>query len=161
MKASSTLNNSNAYGFALNVIRKIVMTTIMEHESKTKCELVQGTKNDAFKPCRVKVGSKQVDCLAYNQSNNKVLALSQYHMMWSKYMAFIANDTVYIISGDVMRTNWQQLMRKTRKYVDGSKVSSTMTYAMIDDVIALAEAQYGLNSEMKEFYNNKVAEYFN
>lgn len=151
------LNNSLAYGFCKNVAANVIIKTLST--SKQKYEHVQST-NSEFKPIEIKCGRKKISVLAGNVHNDTI-ALSMYHMMYSKNVSFIYDAAVYVVNGDVLRSNWNNIMSRNPKlYTDGVGMKTSMTYADIDKVIAIAESVTPISEELQAYYKEKQEEYF-
>ena len=154
------LNNSIAYGFSKNVVRPIIMDTIKEANPSLKVEEPKSTTS-VFKPINVVVknGKEKKELSVVIYYGNGVIALSSYNMMYAKNIAFIANSTCYIVDGDALRANWQNIMVKTKTYVDGSNIASEMTYADVNKVIELASEQYSVKESNTNKLKQKAIEY--
>lgn len=151
------LNNSLAYGFCKNVAANVIIKTLST--SKQKYEHVQST-NSEFKPIEIKCGRKKISILTGNVHNDTI-ALSMYHMMYSKNVSFIYDAAVYVVNGDVLRSNWNNIMSRNPKlYTDGVGMKTSMTYADIDKVIAIAESVTPISEELQAYYKEKQEEYF-
>lgn len=153
--SNSSLNNSIAYGYVKNVIAKTIINVATLNG--VKCKIIETTNK--FKPIEIKLGRRVVSCIA-NSKSDGTIALSLYHMMNAKNIGFIHNNSVYIIDGDVLRSNWNSILSNHNKYVDGCGSTSVMTYANIDSIIALADTTYKLDNELVEFIEKKKNEYF-
>lgn len=151
------LNNSLAYGFCKNVAANVIIKTLST--SKQKYEHVQSVNSD-FKPVEIKCGRKKISVLAGN-INNGTIALSMYHMMYSKNISFIYNSSVYVVNGDILRANWNNIMARNPKlYTDGVGMKTSMTYADVDKIASIAESITKISEDLQTYYIEKQKEYF-
>lgn len=152
------LNNSLAYGFVRNIVSNVIIKAFTE--KGVKASMVQST--GTFKPIELKVtGIGKVSCLAGNVQDG-ALALSMYHMMYAKNIGFIYNNNVYILNGDILRANWENIMScKPSLYTDGVGTKTSMTYAEVSKLVELASSVLPLSETLVKYYAEKQKEYFN
>lgn len=158
--STTTLNNSNAYGFAKNVACPIMMNAYSQKYPKSKVS-VTASMSDKFKPINFTakngMAKTQFSVIAYSGSG--VIALSMYNMMYAKNVAFIDGNICYLVNGDVLRANWKNIMSKMRCYTDGSNIRSEMTYADVEKVKELSFDKLEVSAADMEKYTAKLEEY--
>lgn len=153
----ASLNNSLAYGFVRNIVSNVIIKAFAE----TGVKGTQVKSIGEFKPVEVKIPKiGKVSCLTAARRDG-LMALSMYHMMYAKNIGFIWNNNVYIVDGDILRANWNNIMSKNPAlYTDGSGIKTSMTYAEVDKIASLASSSIKLPDTLAKYYVDKQKEYF-
>lgn len=86
--------------------------------------------------------------------------LSLHKMMYSKNILTIANDIIYIISGDKLRAVWNDssIVSTGRGYTDGIGEAANMSRVNIDWLISNSDYSFKLNDEIASAYDKDLAE---
>lgn len=151
LNEASTLNNVNAYRFIQIYVVKAIKMTLGENNA-ILLDIPQEIK------MRLKIGrtTKITNILLYYNFKN-TLAISQAKMLYTKNIAFICDNNIYIINGDLLRANWSnnnacKILKNT--YNDALKEKSLMTEFNIEFLKNNAENIIPLTDDAAIMYNN-------
>lgn len=156
----SVINNSNAYGYARNVIAPVIVETLKSTEGISNVDYKKPTNvKDEIKLSFKEGRKKTYAVLAYQGSGD--IKLSQYHMYNPKGngIAFIKNSMAYFVELDVLQANWSNIMTRSYMYTDGSNMRATMTCGDPEKICGLASKVLHISDEQMEIYIAKSAEY--
>lgn len=152
---TDNFNNGEAYRFLKIYVAKVIIMTLGEKNAKLD------NSTDSVK-MKLKIGKTTKDVhlsMCYNDKNE--VAVSQSKMMWMKNIAFISDNKIYIVNGDLLRANWgnEDVCRIDRSvYFDRLKESSKMTRFNLDFLKTNASDIISLTEEAAEKYQTSYNE---
>lgn len=74
-------------------------------------------------------------------------------------IAFIKDGYAYFVELAILQANWSNIMNGSYTYIDGIKMSATMTCADSNKVIELASKKIQIPNEVLDKFNNQKLEY--
>ena len=156
---NKNFNNAEAYRFLDLYVTKAIKMTMGDNVELPK-KSTSDTKK--FRPIKLilKIGKTKKDAyisMCYHDKHE--VAVSQSKMMSMKYLAFICDGKIYVVNGDILRSNWGNknvCYIETRTYRDAIGEDSMMTnfnldflkenaedvISMTDDAIMMYEKAY-------------------
>lgn len=157
---TSVISNTNAYGFARNVVAPTIVESLKSVSGISKVVYNKPTNiKDEIKLSFTEDSKKTYAVLAYTGEGD--IKLSQYHMYNAKGngIAFIKDGYAYFVELTTLQANWSNIMNGSYTYIDGIKMSATMTCADSNKVIELASKKIQIPNEVLDKFNNQKLEY--
>ncbi len=146
-------NNSEAYRFLkIYAVKAIVMTMGKNAKANDTTDSVK---------MKIKIGKATKDVhITMCYRNNPEVAVSQSKMMNMKNMAFISDNKIYIVDGDILRANWgnKAVCRIDGSYLDRIDERSLMTKFSLKFLKDNASDIISMTDEAIEMYDKAYNE---